>query len=99
MAAAYTVTNSIHAGVGKDPILAPVDQILDPFDVGRRETIGVSLVVGQVGVDSVDVVVDHRSCASCAFDAGSLKLGVRSDFIRGSSYPMYSEVICLLKIS
>ena len=47
-------------GVGEDLALAPVNQISDPVDVRRRETIGVSLVVGQVSVD-VGVVMDHAS--------------------------------------
>jgi len=42
-------------GVREDLVLAPVDQISDLIDIGRRETVGVGLVVGQLGVD---VVVD-----------------------------------------
>lgn len=52
---ARTVTNSGRFDVREDLVFMPVDQVSDLVDVGRRETVGVGLVVGQLGVD---VVVD-----------------------------------------
>ena len=50
-----TVTNSAHVCVGEELVLMPVDQFSSLVDVGRREAVCVSLVVGQLGVD---VVID-----------------------------------------
>ena len=51
----HTVTNSAHVGVREDLVLMEVDQISDLINVSRRETVGVCLVVGQLGID---VVID-----------------------------------------
>jgi len=51
---ARTVTDSAHISV-EDLVLAPVDQLSGLVDVGRRETIGIGLVVCQL---SFGVVVD-----------------------------------------
>ena len=52
---ARTVADSVHIGVGEDLVLAPVDQLSGLVDVGRGETVGIGLVVGQLGVN---VIVD-----------------------------------------
>ena len=82
--------------------LAPADQIPAPVDVGRRETVGVSLVVSHLDVD-VDVVIDRaprfRGQDLNAVSAGSSNLCVRRNFIRRASHPAHLKVIRLFKIS
>ena len=50
-----TVANSTHVGVGEHHVLMEVDQLSGLVDEGRRKTVGVGLVVDQLGID---VVVD-----------------------------------------
>ena len=66
-----TVANSAHVGVGENHVLMEVDQLSGLVDEGRRETVGVGLVVDQLGID---VVVDVP-----------LLEGARSDYDSGAS--------------
>ena len=71
-----TVTNPAHIGIGEDLVLVPVDQVADLVDVGRGKTVGIGLVVGQLGVN---VVVDIPLFKRCQSDKGSGCFGQRED--------------------
>lgn len=60
----HTIADAMHVVIAEDSILSDVGPVAGLFDVGRRETVGVSFVVDQLIVHVVPNLRAHKFSAA-----------------------------------